>query len=343
MDLRKRGVPACAAALCALALTLGASAPKPDSIALLRDAMAAPAHVSYIGEVQTMRIGKKQSEAAVYRVYHRAPNLTRRWYLAPQDLYGDSIVSRGRITYSVDIKRKRIVVTHDNASDDQVTEDDNFGLLASNYRALAEPSESIAGRRTDVIALVNKYTGQTTMRVWIDRATKLLLQKEQFAPDGSLVTEMRYSTIQFTKTIPNQLFAIPSHLQSVKGPDPGEPSQDYTRIVKAAGFQARSPKYLPDGFFAVAGDVMDVHGIRTLHLLYSDGIRTVSLFENARGAAVDLSAYKATKITIEHHDAEYVVDGPTTLLTWSEQHLHFALVGELDRAELQRIAVSVVP
>ncbi|MHB8148294.1 MAG: sigma-E factor regulatory protein RseB domain-containing protein [Vulcanimicrobiaceae bacterium] len=332
-----------APAACALAVTLGATAPQTGSIALLRAAMDAPAHISYIGEVQTMRIGKQKSETAVYRVYHRAPNLTRRWYLAPQDLYGDSIVTHGKTTYSVDVKRKRIVVTQDDANDDQVTEDDNFGLLAGNYRALAEPEASIDGHHTNVIALVNKYTGQTTMRVWIDSATKLLLQKEQFAPDGSLVTEMRFSAIHFTNAIPNQFFAIPSHLKIVKGPDRGVPSQDYARIVKTAGFQARSPKYLPDGFFAVAGDVMEVHGVRTVHLLYSDGIRTVSLFENAHSAAVDLSGFKATKTTVEHHDADYVVDGPTTLLTWSEQHLHFALVGELDRSELQRIAASVVP
>jgi anti-sigma factor RsiW len=39
--------------------------------------------------------------------------------------------------------------------------------------------------------------------------------------------------------------------------------------------------------------------------------------------------------------AQYVEDGSTTLLTWSSGARHFALVGELSRAELVRIASSV--
>jgi anti-sigma factor RsiW len=114
-------------------------------------------------------------------------------------------------------------------------------------------------------------------------------------------------------------------------------------VVKTAGFQGRYPKYLPDGFTPIAGDVSDIKGIRTLHLLYSDGLRTLSLFENSRGAAVDLSRYKAVDTRFEDHNAQLVEDGPTRLLAWEESGLHFALVGELGRTELQHIAASVVP
>jgi negative regulator of sigma E activity len=91
----------------------------------------------------------------------------------------------------------------------------------------------------------------------------------------------------------------------------------------------------------VAGDVTDIKGIRTLHLLYSDGLRTISLFQNARGAAVDLSKYAVHKTKVRSADAQYVEDGPTTLLTWSSGSHHFELVGELSRTELVRIASSV--
>jgi anti-sigma factor RsiW len=43
------------------------------------------------------------------------------------------------------------------------------------------------------------------------------------------------------------------------------------------------------------------------------------------------------------HEAEYVEDGPTTLLTWRERGLYFALVSDLMRPELAEIAKSVVP
>jgi anti-sigma factor RsiW len=86
-----------------------------------------------------------------------------------------------------------------------------------------------------------------------------------------------------------------------------------------------------------------VNGVRTLHLLYSDGLRSISLFENATGAAADFGALHPTTINFEGHDGQYVEDGPTTLLTWKEHDIHFALVGDLLRPELIEIAKSVVP
>jgi negative regulator of sigma E activity len=81
--------------------------------------------------------------------------------------------------------------------------------------------------------------------------------------------------------------------------------------------------------------------VRTLHILYSDGLRTVSLFENARGAAADLSKFTVHRTKVRSGEAQYVEDGPTTLLTWSSASRHFELVGELSREELVRIASSV--
>jgi hypothetical protein len=69
----------------------------------------------------------------------------------------------------------------------------------------------------------------------------------------------------------------------------------------------------------------------------------VSLFQNQSAAAVDFSHYKVNDTKIENHDAEYVEDGPTTLVAWSEAGLHFTLVGELTLPELEKIAASVVP
>jgi hypothetical protein len=47
--------------------------------------------------------------------------------------------------------------------------------------------------------------------------------------------------------------------------------------------------------------------------------------------------------SFEGHTAQYVRQGPTTLLSWHERDLAFALVGDLDLKELIEIAKSVVP
>jgi hypothetical protein len=80
-----------------------------------------------------------------------------------------------------------------------------------------------------------------------------------------------------------------------------------------------------------------------LHLLYSDGLRSISLFENAANAAADFGAMRPKTTHFEGHPAEYIEDGPTTLLTWKEHGLAFALVGDQLLPELVEIAQSVVP
>jgi negative regulator of sigma E activity len=331
-----------AAALC---LTLGGQSwaqNGTDGTALLRDAVLAYNKLSYTGQVQNTDFGTSGADSVLFRIDHRAPDMTRRWYLAPDSLYGDSIIGRGDTSYSVDPHKHEIVVVHDDALDDQVAMDDNFGLLLHNYRAVVGPEDNVAGHKAIDVLLVNKYTGETVMRIAVDAQTKLVLEKDRYAPSGSVAHQMRFEQITFTNALPAQLFQIPSAgFVKREGAGHGLPSNDLEAVVRAAGFNAAGPKYLPDGFLPVTGDVSDIKGVRTLHVLYSDGLRTVSLFENARGAAVDMSKYTVHTTKVRSGSAQYVEDGPTTLLTWAAGSRHFALVGELSRAELVRIASSV--
>jgi len=312
MQTRRSG----ALALALTATLLAAAAPRNDAAQLLRLAVDAYSKLSYVGQIQNVDFGTNRADAVLFRVEHRAPGLTRRWYLAPEALYGDSIISRGTMQYNIDVHKHRIVVARNDALDDQVASDDNFVLLLRNYKAVLAPDTNVAGRRALQVLLVNKYTGETVIKLALDAETKLVLEKDRFGNNGTVVSQMRFEQIRYT-AVPLQVFDVPT------------------------GFHALGPKYLPDGFLPVAGELNDVKGVRTLHLLYSDGLRTVSLFENARGAAVDMSRYTVHSTKLRSFDAQYVQDGPTTLLGWTNGSLHFALVGELSLAELARIGSSI--
>ena len=329
-----------AAASLAGAAAFARAGAQQDATQLLHQAVTAYSTNSYVGQVQNVDFGNQRANATIFRIEHRAPGSTRRWYLAPESLYGDSIISQGDTSYDVDTHNHRIVVIKDDALDDQVTEDENFGLLLHNYNTVMAPDDNIAGRRSLSVLLVNKYTGQTVMRISLDAQTKLVLQKELYSSSGSVSHQMRFEQIRYTSSLPTQLFELPGGYRHVNGASHGISSSDLPAVVRTAGFQALGPKYLPEGFLPIAGDVSEIKGVRTLHLLYSDGLRTVPIFENDRGAAVDLSKYTAHDTMVRSHKASYVEDGPTTLLTWPQGNLHIALVGELSRTELVRIAAS---
>jgi outer membrane lipoprotein-sorting protein len=319
----------------------------PDRAAqdMLRACIDAPKTISYIGEVQTTRWGRSGATAMLARIEHEAPNRTRRLYVAPESAYGDYVVTIGSTSYEFDTKRNRIVKTQNPVLSSQVALNDNFALLVANYRAVLGPNEVIAGRQAATVSLVNKYTGVRAMRLWIDRQTKLILAKETYRSNGAITNRTRFDEIRYTNEIPPDLFATspPTGYTVVFGYRFSTFSTDIDKTTHNAGFDALGPRYLPDGFSILSADVTDISGVRTLHLIYSDGLRMVSLFENASGAAADFGAAKPLQTRFENHDAQYVKQGPTTLLAWKERGLSFALVGDLDLQELVAIAASVVP
>ncbi len=347
------------AVACALFVTLAmpavafaappSAAPAPaatgDANALVREALDSPKHVSYVGQMQTTRWGTRVANATIQRVEHLAPSSTRRTFLAPEALYGEYDITLGTTTTKIDPKQHRVMVSENPSADNAFASNSNITLLAANYRALIGPVEIVAARPATTISLVNKYTGECIMRLWIDNATKVVLAKESYHQDGSLAWRTRFDEIRFTSEIPSGIFVaqIPAGFQEVEGRHFADMDGDVQHTLDEAGFKPINPKYLPDGFRVIGAENSVFRGSRNLHLLYSDGIRTLSLFENNSDAEPDFGGVKPSVTRFEGHDAQYVKDGPTTLLTWREKGLAFTLIGDLDLKKLTAIAVSVVP
>lgn len=337
--MKRVALLACCGVLLTGLASAAATVEPPD--ALVYDAMAAPATISYSGSVETVRIGNAGSEASVFRIEHRAPNETMRRYTAPSALAGDYVITKGVQTYSVDVKRRRVVAGKNDAVNDQIAIDNNYLLLRQNYLATKRGAESLDGRDVVDVALINRYTHRTTMIVKIDSETKLVLDKQLFAGDGSLLAETRFTEVRFGDTMADADFAVPRDYSSEKGPTFATPSDDPHRVTASAGFAVREPKFLPDGFSPVEGSIVTLRGVRTLHVLYSDGLRTVSLFENDAATAVNMNGLHRQATTIGAESADYAESGPTTLLAWRDRSLHYALVGEIELTELKRIAGSI--
>jgi negative regulator of sigma E activity len=293
--------------------------------------------------VQSLRIGNRGSQACVYRIEHRAPNLTLRQFTSPSNLVGDSLVSKGNENFNIDPKRRLVTETRNDAINDQIAIANNYLLLRQNYHAVTRGRETIAGRHAVDVALVNNYTHHTGMLVRIDELSKLVLDKQQYAGDGSLVAETRFEEINVSENVGSSDFDVPKDFEVRRGPSFGSPSDDPNKLIGRAGFETREPKFLPDGFSPVEATLVSLDGVRTLHLLYSDGLRTVSLFENDGATAPDMAGLHAEATTVAGQDAQYAEEGPTKLLSWRDSDLYYTLVGELQVDELKHIASSITP
>lgn len=336
----------CAATFAALRAVAPAAEPAAVSPAeLLKESLQAPHTVSYVGQVENVRFSSNRATATIVKIEHRAPSLTRRWFVAPEALYGDYVITHGPATYQFDTKRERLTVSHTRTSEEQLSPLDDFSEVMNNYRALYDGAETVANRSTMSIVLINRYTGERAVRLWIDRDTHLVLKREEYHANGSVAAQTRFEEVRYTGSIPDGIFSteMPSGYEQVAGRSAVTPSADIDATIKTAGFSPYRPDDLPQGFAIKSADVTTVNGVRTLHLLYSDGLRSISLFENDANAAADFGALRPKTTHFEGHSADYIEDGPTTLLTWKEHGLAFALVGDLLLPELVEIAKSVVP
>jgi len=318
----------------------------PAAARLLADALQAPRRLSYVGQVSTIAWGSSGTQAVEMNVEHRAPDLTRKWYIAPSRVYGNYVIERGATSYAYDLHSDTVTITHNPAADeDDLTEASNFGLLTTNYRAVPGADDEVAGRKAHTLSLINRYTGTRLQRIWIDAQTSLLLAKERYHADGSVAYSSRFQQIAY-RNVTGALFdpRIPEGFKKVSGPTLATPSNDLERVLEEAGFSAAGPRYLPEGFALVSGDVTVIHGVHSLHLLYTDGLRSLSLFENAdRQGGASFTGLAVRAATFDGHTAQYIEDEPNVLLAWRERGLNFTLVGDLPLRELERIAASVIP
>jgi negative regulator of sigma E activity len=335
---------AISAGLAAAAATLSLSTASPirDPVdVLVSQASTAPGTLTYSGVVQSIVFDNDNAEAVVYRIEHRAPDVTERVYLAPEKLKGNMVLVRGARGYFVDPKRHRVVETLNDAVLDPVDRAEDYALVRLNYRTNARSDESFDGRRVKVVGLTNKYTGTTTMVMRIDRSTKLVLDRQEYSVGGTLLSETRFQEVRFAASLPDADFQLPGGYTTVNGPQFGTSTRNVSQLAGTAGFAARVPKSLPEGFAAIEGHVSKERAGPTVHVLYSDGIRTVSIFENANGSSIPTP--DATPTHVGHNDGEYLQRGRNMLLTWNDGTRQYTLVGDVGIDELKKLAASLTP
>jgi negative regulator of sigma E activity len=314
-----------------------------DTDKLLSQALFAPRHTSYIAQVENIRFGSHATNSILVRVEHQAPDLTRRSYLAPEKFFGNSVVHIGEHFYEFDVHRRRLILRKRDDRDD-LSIVQNFALLSRNYRAVQGSESTIAGTKAKSLALLNRRSGRKVLTIWFDERTHLIVAREGFDSDGSVVSHMRFDTLRYTNDIPRTIFATsaPRGYTVVDQTHRQAPHRALHETIAHAPFAAVQPTELPDGFELVGASMPMLRGISMLHLLYSDGIRSLSVFENNKDSALGSRGYVTQDAKLDGHAAKIITDGANSLLSWRNSNaITFTLVGDLTDPEMLKIADSL--
>lgn len=126
------------------------------------------------------------------------------------------------------------------------------------------------------------------------------------------------------------------------GPEPGiskAKSLTLPQARKAVSFAPVAPSRIHPGY--ILDGIAKVAGRDSLHLLYTNGIDTFSIFEQPLGGEQGLAAKDFREYAVYRSSAP--AEGPggqagTTILAWKNSHISFVLIGREDLTRLMAVA-----
>ena len=318
------------------------STPSPSAGELLRLATQADDRASYTGTITTVIYDTHGADSTVVRIDHAAPDKWRMWYVAPADAYGRLIVSDETTTYQYEPKIST-VYSDSWEQAPALTLDLDTARVLSNYDADFGASADVAGRKAVTISLVSKYNGALAQRVWVDTQTHVVLQRESYDADGTISSKSSFDTIRFVNDLPKDLFdlSVPAGMHVEPGTTYGRAVKNLDALRSGVPFTVMSPRYVPQGFTFDQGSLGTRNGIQTVQLLYTDGLRDFSVFENATDRLPDLVSPQQYDID----DTTGITDeiAGETLLSWNAYSLNITIVGDMPARVLARIGSSLRP
>ncbi|MDQ7065858.1 MAG: MucB/RseB C-terminal domain-containing protein [candidate division KSB1 bacterium] len=212
-------------------------------------------------------------------------------------------------------------------------------LLKRNYAVSIEPGPVMLERPTYVVHIQPTRAGRPELRLWVDRQTLFIFKMQRLSPIAVQSELHEYTKIEFTPSDTAEFSRIWASLDTIadaRSRRMRRYSKTYSKLVHVLADHDGPilvPQLLPAGF-----ELMRIRKFRSrdrtyMHLLYSDGLAFISLFEYPKTAAENNGARKPHA---RRHTEFSVVNGRIG-------EIGYHLVSEVPREELERMAQSLLP
>lgn len=213
----------------------------------------------------------------------------------------------------------------------------------ASYTVRSGLTGRVAGRRSRVLEFVPRQAGSRPRRlVWVDDETSLILRTEVYGTDNRLSWLSVFEQLEYRPVIDAATFrmSIPDGVRvQVVG---AEPCLEPAAAERFAGVPVALPAYLPEGFERQCIRARRQRDYGEVQAVFGDGLTLLSLFASTRfrEAAADQSA---PAVVIGHATGRWHDLGLVTGVSWRAPWAYMALLGELSREELHKVAASVRP
>jgi sigma-E factor negative regulatory protein RseB len=204
--------------------------------------------------------------------------------------------------------------------------------LSANYSVVVAGRRTVSGRPADLVEARWPGSGRPAARFWLDTATGLVLRREVYDDQGRTTRASAFVEIVVGKPTDTR------HLPRAMAPAWSE-EVDYSarESMRTKGWHC--PDKLPGALDLVDARRGGEAGAPILHLSYTDGLATVSLFEQrGRLDSDNLDGYQRQE---DGGRAVYVRDGIPQRVVWSANGTVFTLVADAPAATVDDVVAAL--
>lgn len=304
---------------------------------ILRSSIEAQFEVNFEGIREEQIFSSRGRLDLKARVIYQKPDFMYIEYLEPPELKGKIIIDDGkrRIEYFSQ-KDKVKMFPSQHCAQIESRREKILQVLLTNFSISRLSEEKMLGRE---VYLLNLSPGESigpSLRLWIDKKTHFILQREKYNPEGELLSFFRYVQAQFGKYIPRE--ALLDNIPRIPSFEEKVPSFSYYGKEEIAGkvnFPVSFPEYTPAGYVFQGAEITEGEALK---LIYTNGLEFVILFQRPK---VDIMMRHHHLMKFDRMRIRYRSGPHGNSLVWDEGKKTFVLVGRLPLEELVKIARSV--
>jgi sigma-E factor negative regulatory protein RseB len=206
------------------------------------------------------------------------------------------------------------------------------GLLAAHYSLRVVGEDTVAGRAVDVIAARRpgaRSTAHDTARFWLDRASGLVLRREVYDRGGRTTRASAFVSVSVGQ----------GDVSSDPAQQPWSATMDTAALARLCVHVWHCPSALPGHLTLVDARRGGSGDEDIVHLSYSDGIATVSVFEQ-RGRLDERGLHGDERATEGGH-AVYVRGQVPRRVVWSSGGVVYTVVADAPERTVDDVVAAL--
>jgi len=212
----------------------------------------------------------------------------------------------------------------------------------TSYAVRGVPSGPIAGRRSLSLEFIPRVAGSRPRRVvWVDAATALILKTEVYGTNNRLAWLSVFEELEYRPAFDAAAFMRPGPPDVTVVDVAAGPCLEPADAERLAGIPMALPAYLPEGFERQCIRARRQSDYGEIQVVFGDGLSLLSLFESTSFREPASDGGTALTVAVGHATGRWHDLGLVTAISWRVPWGHMALLGELSRSEMHKVARSV--